>query len=220
MQLRVKKSMRRSGFTLIEIIVSVTLLLLLSGLFIANYTEFRNSQTVKQSASDLISNLQAVRTMASAGVKPSGCDTLVGYAVEFTADAYTASAVCQDGDEYPPVTYTLPANVTFSPIPDAITFYALNRGASADQTITITRAGTTMKMKVSVFTSGVVSDYISTSTPGLTPTPTPTGTPAGTPTPTSTPTPTPTPACSGFCFPPFYNCPTGCECSSYQCCPP
>lgn len=156
------ESPRAHGFTLIEIIVSVTLLLVLSGLFMASYTGFNSSQTVKQAASSLIGNLQAVRTKASSGVKPAGCDTLVGYAVEFTADAYTASAVCQDGDEYPPVTYTLPSNVTFSPIPDSVTFYALNRGASADQTITITRAGTTMKMKVSVFTSGVVSDYILT----------------------------------------------------------
>lgn len=235
LQLRIKKPMRCRGFTLIELIVSVTLLLLLSGLFIANYTGFRNSQIVKQSASDLISNLQAVRTMASAGVKPVGCDTLVGYVMNFpTSQTYTSQALCKIGTVGTPDFYTLPTGVTFSPTPQSITFYALNGGASVDQTITIVGAGTTMK--VSVFKSGVVSDYISTSTPGLTPTPTPipTGTPVATPTPTSTPTstptptptptltmtPTPTPACSGFCLPPYVNCPTGFECSWYrQCCP-
>ena len=157
--------MRYRGFTLIEIIVSVTILLLLSGLFIANYTGFNSSQTVRQAASDVIANLLAVRTMASAGIKPAGCDTLVGYTVKFPDPAtYTAQALCQVGEIPEITTYTLPTGVKFpSPLPASITFYALNRGASADQTISIMGAGTTMK--VSVFASGVVSDYIPTPTP-------------------------------------------------------
>ena len=158
------QSPRAHGFTLIEIIVTVTLLLVLSGLFMASYTGFNSSQTVKQAASDLISNLQAVRTSASAGVKPVGCVTLVGYIVNFPTDTtYTTQALCLAGAVGEIRTYTLPRGVTFSPTPQPVTFYALNRGASADQTITITGAGTTMK--VSVFTSGVVSDYIPTPTP-------------------------------------------------------
>lgn len=159
---------RSAGFTLIEIIVSVTLLLLLSGFFIANYNGFSNAQTVRQAASDLISNLQAARTSASAGVKPAGCDTLVGYIVNFpTPTAYTASALCLVGGSEQSVgtlnSYTLPTGVTFSPTPQAVTFYALDRGASADQTISVTGAGTTMK--VSILASGVVSDYVPTPTP-------------------------------------------------------
>jgi prepilin-type N-terminal cleavage/methylation domain-containing protein len=149
--------MRRSGFTLIEIIVSVTILLVLSGLFIANYNGFNNSQTVRQASLDLISNLQAARTSAAAGVKPSGCDTLVGYIVNFpTGTTYTAQALCLVGAVGEKNTYSLPAGVTFSPIPDPITFYALNGGASADQTISLIGNGVTMD--VSVFTSGVVSE--------------------------------------------------------------
>lgn len=156
--------MRCSGFTLIEIIVSVTILLLLSGLFIANYNGFSNSQTVKQAASDLITNLRSVRTNASAGVKPSECDTLIGYRVVFTATTYTAQALCLAGSVGTPNSYTLPTGVTFpSPTPGPITFYALNRGASADQTLSIVGNGITMN--VSVFASGVVSDYVATPTP-------------------------------------------------------
>lgn len=155
---------RSHGFTLIEIIVSVAILLLLSGLFIANYNGFSSSQTVRQATSDLVTNLQAVRTSAAAGVKPLACDTLVGYTVSFpTLSTYTASALCLVGGSEQSVgtvnSYTLPTGVTFSPTPDAITFYALNRGASADQTISLTGSGITMK--VSVFTSGVVSDFVS-----------------------------------------------------------
>ena len=149
--------MKDRGFTLIEIIVSVSLLLLLSGLFIANYNGFSSSQNVKQAASDVVTNLQAARINASSGVKPDGCDTLVGYIVNFpTASTYTAQASCQNNVNFPVTTYTLPTGVTFSPTPQAITFYALNRGASGDQTISLTGSGTTMN--VSVFASGVVSE--------------------------------------------------------------
>lgn len=152
------------GFTLIEIIVSVTLLLLLTGLFIANYTGFNDSQTVKKAASDLITNLKAVRTTASSGVKPVGCDTLVGYTVSFpTASSYTTQASCDIGLVGAANSFALPVGVTFSPIPQSFTFYALDRGASIAQTIHLMGFGT--PADVSVFASGVVSDFVASPTP-------------------------------------------------------
>ncbi|MCX6792390.1 MAG: type II secretion system protein [Candidatus Gottesmanbacteria bacterium] len=148
------------GFTLIEIIVSITLLLLLSGFFIAGYNRFNDTQKVQQAASTLVRNLQAVRTKAASGNKPAGCDTLVGYTVTFTADTYTSRALCRVGAVGEINTYTLPTDVTISAVPSTITFYALDRGASANQTITITDVGNTKTVNVSVFTSGVVSDVV------------------------------------------------------------
>ena len=159
----------RQGFTLIEIIVSVTLLLLLSGLFIANYTGFNNSQTVKKAASDLVANLRAARTKAASGVKPSsGCDTLTGYQVRFPItspyNTYKTQAFCETGAVGPTITYTLPAGVNFFlPLPASVIFYALDRGASAARTITLTDLRTTAK--VSIFTSGIISDFVPTPTP-------------------------------------------------------
>lgn len=154
-------SSRAHGFTLIEIIVSVTLLLVLSGLFMASYTGFNSSQTVKQSASTLIRNLQAVRTNAASGVKPAGCATLVGYNVTFTSDDYTSQARCLVGGVETGVgdetIYELPTGVTFTfGSPVTIKFYPLNRGASSDLTISITGFGTTSV--VHVYKSGIVSD--------------------------------------------------------------
>lgn len=147
--------MKHRGFTLIEIIVSVALLLLLSGLFIANYTGFNSSQTVKQAASSLVRNFQGVRTRAASGAKPTGCDTLVGYTVKFPdSSTYTSQASCSNGDVGDITTYPLPASVTFSPTPLPVTFYALDRGASTDQTIILTGFGTTATVVVA--TSGVV----------------------------------------------------------------
>lgn len=159
-----ESSSQSHGFTLIEIIVSVAILLVLSALFIANYNGFIGSQTVRRAASDLVTNLQAARTSASAGVKPEGCDTLVGYVVNFpTNGSYTTQALCNVGTVGDVTTYKLPTSVTFSPTPQAITFYALNKGASVDQTISL--AGNGVTIQISVFTSGVVSDFSPTPTP-------------------------------------------------------
>ncbi len=159
-----ESSSQSHGFTLIEIVVSVAILALLSGLFIANYNGFSNSQTVQQTASDVIANLQSARTMASSGLKPAGCNTLVGYIVNFSNSSYTVQASCQSGLVGGINTYTLPMGVTFaSPTPNPITFYALDGGASANQTISLVGNGVTAK--VSVSSSGVVSDFIPTPTP-------------------------------------------------------
>lgn len=160
--------MKEAGFTLIEIMVGVVVLLLLSGLLMAGYNRFNDTQSVQQAARTVIANLQAVRTSAGYGTKPAGCDTLIGYRVTFTASGYQTSAFCQVGAVQQSVgtvtTYTLPDGVTFSsPPPQPITFYALDRGASADQTITINGNNTTSK--VTVLASGVVSDFFPTPAP-------------------------------------------------------
>ena len=148
------------GFTLIEILVSVTLLLVLSGLMVANYNGFNDSQVVKQAASSMRSNIQAARTQAASGVKPAGtCDELVGYEVDFTQTTYKVSALCIiSGDQQimpNGTTYTLPTGVIFEPIPDSTIFYALDRGASVGQTITL--LGNQKTATISILLSGAIN---------------------------------------------------------------
>lgn len=154
-----------NGFTLIEIMVSVTILLSLMGLLIAGYSRFNSSQTVTQAAATLKSNLRAVRTAAASGVKPAGCDTLVGYIVKFvdsTPATYTAQAVCTVGEISEVTTYTFPKGITVTTAGD-ITFYALNQGAAADQIITLT--GTEKTVQIVVSASGGIDDVVPTPTP-------------------------------------------------------
>ena len=155
---------RQAGFTLIEILVSVTLLLLMSGLLVAGYNNFNDTQAVKQAATSVKSNLRAIRTDASFGKKPDGCETLVGYTIEFPDEStYQAVALCVVGGTQQQIgqtqTYTLPKGMKFSPIPQSVVFYALERGASRDQILTI--VGATSTAIISVSTSGVVDDYVS-----------------------------------------------------------
>lgn len=164
--------MATRGFTLIELLVSVTLLLVLSGLLVAGYNGYNSTQTVTQAGTTFKSNLRAIRTAATSGVKPEGCDMLIGYQVTFTSVAsYTSSALCSVGGITQEVgivsTYTLPASVQFSVLPQNIIFYTVNQGSSTDQTITLTGNGRSIGVTVSK--SGVVSDAGPTATPTPTP---------------------------------------------------
>ena len=148
------------GFTLIELIVSVTIILSLTGLLVAGYTRFNSSQTVIQAAATLKSNFRAVRTAAASGVKPTGCDTLVGYIVKFPVSSpatYTTQAVCTVGQDVSEIgvitTYTLPKDITLAST-GSITFYALNQGAAEEKTITLT--GTEKTVQIIVTASGGV----------------------------------------------------------------
>jgi len=162
MELRTPKpSCQRAGFTFIEILVSVTLLLVLSGLLIAGYSRFNDKQTVTQAALTLKSNLGAARTRAASGIKPEGCDTLVGYRVEFpTTNTYTATALCEAQGVQEEVgikeTYTLPPGVMFTLLPQMFLFLPLDRGASVAQVIEI--SANTNTARLSVLSSGIVDE--------------------------------------------------------------
>ena len=151
------------GFTFIELIVTVILMLLLSGFVIAGYNGFNTSQAVIQGAESLKSNLILARTEAISGNIPSGedCDELVGYQIDFISDTqYTSVALCTVGGARVPVggkaTYTLPKTVHFSPVPSSIIFYVLGRGASQNSIITL--QGITKSLSISVSKSGNISD--------------------------------------------------------------
>ena len=157
------------GFTLIEIMVSVTILISLTGFLVAGYSRFNSSQTVTQAALTLKTNLRAVRTAAASGVKPAGCDTLVGYIVKFVNSSpatYTAQAVCAVGEIDETTTYTLPAGISISVAPaGSITFYALNQGTAEEKILTLTGGSTDKTVQIKVSASGSVEDVVSTPTP-------------------------------------------------------
>lgn len=159
------------GFTFIELIVTVTIVLLLSGFFVASYNTFNRSQAVVQAAQTLKTNLVNIRTRAISSDKPQNCDELQGYQVAFPSDTtYTSVALCTVSglteEVGTKVTYTLPKTVTFFPIPSTFIFYVLDRGASADQVITLKGIGKTLE--IGIGKGGTIADYVA---PTATPTP-------------------------------------------------
>lgn len=144
----------KKGYTLIELILIVGALMLISAFGIARYNEFNERQNVQQSADTFISNLRLVQAKALAGDKPVGCTTLVGWTVEFALKSYTMYAVCRNAGvetiiDSTRVTVALPGYVNLSYSNGFITYYALGRGTSADQTVQVVGRAITVPVVLS-----------------------------------------------------------------------
>ena len=132
--IRHQKSMKQ-GFTLIEMIISITIMLLLLGVTIVGYTSYNDKQKVKQAASALKSDLRMARTNATSGKKPLSCtaqETFVGYEIIFASSFYSMTPRCSDSGLIVSErnTIALPPGVSFDPIPSSFTYYSLMRGVS------------------------------------------------------------------------------------------
>jgi len=71
---------RNFGFTLLEILVAISIIVLLSSLGLASYVKFNRRQIVEQSTAKIVSELRLAQSFAANQQKPeSGCLTLNGY---------------------------------------------------------------------------------------------------------------------------------------------
>jgi prepilin-type N-terminal cleavage/methylation domain-containing protein len=87
----------RNGYTLIEIIIVVTIMGLLVGASIAGFNTLNQRQTVLSAGREVVSIMRTAQQRAAAGIKPEGtCDQLLGYSVRGTVNSaqYTLSNVC------------------------------------------------------------------------------------------------------------------------------
>lgn len=104
----------RSGYTLIEILIVVTLIGLLTGASIAGFNALNSRQTVISAGKEIVSMMRTAQQRASAGIKPENCDQLEGYSVSALALAqdYALSGVCTNRTVVIK-TAKLPVNVFF-----------------------------------------------------------------------------------------------------------
>ena len=162
--LRCEKSLIRQlaeGFTLIEMIIAVVIMMLLLGLTLVGYASYNDKQKVKQAALTLKSDLRMARTNATSGKKPQSCsvtDTFKGYKVSFLSSSYTIVPQCSSGDVVgESVTVNLPITVTFFPVPSSFVYYPLTQGVSSGQSIVLTNGSTSVTLVIDG-RSGEVSD--------------------------------------------------------------
>lgn len=143
------------GFTIIELLVAMSITLLLAGGVVAAFNNFNDNQRVQQGAITLKSNLRFAQNKAISGEKPTGCGTLTGYTVTFAATSYAMQAVCDGVPTGGIVTFSLPAGIAFSPTPSAISFTVLNGRAGGSSTITL--SGLYKSFTVQVAADGTIS---------------------------------------------------------------
>ena len=132
--------MRKRGFTLIELMVVISIIALLVGLSIAGYSNFNKTQTLQAAAKDLKNNLRLAQNKALAQEKPTTCTCLSGYQVMIGPSSYQMQAFCGLDPKAPcgpTQTFSVPTSVTLSPSL-TVYFYVLGGGA---EPATITLSG-------------------------------------------------------------------------------
>lgn len=154
------------GFTFIELLITVAITMFLFSGIIAGYNRFTAVTRVKQAALTLKNDLRLAQTKAQNGQKPIQvpCDELTGYQVAFSVThptpttnitTYSIQAQCNPSEPLvPSTTITLPALVTFSPVPPPILFGVLTRGANISSDLTITLMSGSMKYDMKVTPQG------------------------------------------------------------------
>jgi prepilin-type N-terminal cleavage/methylation domain-containing protein len=196
----------KQGFTLIEMLVTVALVVFVSGSGLSVTLKNLDQQKMNAEQTKLVSALKSIRSLAQSGQRdvvacPVGSSVLSGWGFSTAADgkSYTVSGKCEVsgvGVQFGVKKTVLPTGVTISPVNLEIIFNALGEGTSVTGFKTLTLAGLGYSRTVSVDESGIVI-VGATPTPYVGPTSTPTNVPASpTPTsviaPTATITPTPT----------------------------
>lgn len=129
--------MKQKGFTLIELMVVLSITAVLGTLGIAGFTVYNQIQILQTATSDVMSVLNLAKSRAQSQVKPSALcsssETLDGYAVEILAlsKKYPLYLVCSGS--YKPVVEeakTLPKGVSFDA--NKSLFYPIQRGGAQD----------------------------------------------------------------------------------------
>lgn len=103
--------MRQRGFTLIELIVAVGILLFLIGVGLANYIGFNERQQLIQAAEQVREAVADAQNSARSG-KLRGCAQLAAYRVEIEEDQVQVQSVCSSGSAEAARVFAFPSTFT------------------------------------------------------------------------------------------------------------
>lgn len=136
---------RQYGFTMIELLVVITIITLLVGGGIAAFIEFNDRQVLQAAAKDVQSIFRTAQKRARSGAKPEGCDQLDGFTVRGQAgsNSYQLIAQCTvaaQSTEIITQSYTFDPNVSFETNLD-VEFQALHGGVVGAGTVIVSTTG-------------------------------------------------------------------------------
>jgi len=134
--------LKNKGFTLIELMITISLIGFISVVGIASFVNFNRSQTLQTGANDFVTALNFAKASAASQVKPKTSATackagtsLTSYQVIInTNSTYSVVAVCTDG-QVVVSNSPLPKDITFSAgdVSKNISFSLLTGGVGANQ---------------------------------------------------------------------------------------
>ncbi len=148
------------AYTLIEILVSLTIVSLIFGVGYISFREFSRRQALAGAARSLRGDLRLAQEQALAGKKPIGCTVLGGYRFSTASESvYSIMAGCSNGDfSIGKDSVSFPSGVAMSPIPGNILFKVLGQGTDlgSDVEVNLVQETTGNTIKVTITTGGVI----------------------------------------------------------------
>lgn len=154
----------KKGYTLIEILVTLTIVGLIFSLGFVSFREFSQRQAVVAAARRIKADLRLAQEQALAGNKPPGapCDSpnvLNGYNFKVVSpQTYEIEANCSAGAVRVKSVSISPEISMSIPSPNPITFKVLGQGTnvSGSTTISLTQAGTNYTQTLTVTSVGEI----------------------------------------------------------------
>lgn len=151
-----------SAYTLIEILVSLTIIGILFGFGYASFRDFARRQEVAGAAKVLQGNLRLAQQQALSGQKPDGCGTLDGVRLNINTDqSYLVEAVCGASVYNIKPEVKLPSDIRISSTQNLIQFNVLGNGTNISDpntpvVISLTQTGTGYPASVTVSAGGEI----------------------------------------------------------------
>lgn len=165
-------SARQRGYTLVEILIGLTILTLL---FVGGYTAYRDftrRQIIINTAEELKANISQARVKALTAERPDvlggECGTFLGYVAVFSPSSYVIKPDCDPTDPGPLSsyykTYSLPPGVSVSVsnagVANQILFKPLGAGTDVvnenGATITVSHRDSLNTQMITVYPSGAI----------------------------------------------------------------
>lgn len=163
---------KESGFTLIELIVVISIMVLMLGTGVISYLQFNDRQALLAATEELTTVLRSAQTRARTGDRPEGCDRLLSYSVRVPAGSsiVTLSAVCEN-DTYSRSENTLSGGTTASGLID-VEFRSLHGGV-INPGVIILESPQDLQYSFEITEGGEITkgDFVQESAPQSTPTP-------------------------------------------------
>ncbi|MDP1743654.1 MAG: prepilin-type N-terminal cleavage/methylation domain-containing protein [Candidatus Amesbacteria bacterium] len=124
----------KQGFTLIEMLVSIGIVMIIFSAGIASYKNATRNQALDSDVSLIIQTLNIAKTNVNSGKKVNCASSLEAWQVSFLQKSFVLQELC--GSAFTTNTYNLASNNIITANPAIIKFYALGQGATAG-TITV-----------------------------------------------------------------------------------
>lgn len=153
----------RLGYTLIELLIALTILGIIFGFGYISFRDFSRRQALNSAVRNVSGDLRLTQELALSGKKPVGCTTLSGFRFKISPSSYDIVAVCGSlGTEYGVKTgVSIAPGITMSASPSAVIFFKIlgqgnNLTSGTDEVITLTQTATGKTQTVTVTSGGEI----------------------------------------------------------------